>query len=145
MWRKSIETKIHLWFLTSAGQSPDVKPRGRWKEIDIAEVRSCHWPSFKDRALESHSLYVYFGPALIISCDKLHGRSEKRNLKLRNSQYIPLCLYQTWNNEDRTPQVDFILLPDDSIPWKGKNEVSLKETVCEPYADMIIMINANFD
>ena len=28
---------------------------------------------------------------------------------------------------------------------KEKNEVSLKETVCEPYADMIIIINANFD
>ena len=61
---------------------PDIKPRGCWKEIDIAEVRSYHWLSFEDRALESHSLYVYFGPALIISCDKLHGRSEEKESEI---------------------------------------------------------------
>ena len=93
---------IDFWFLTSAVQSPDVKPPGRGKEIlwprllsaviqfyrckiialardlsstfDIAEVRSRHWPSFEDKALESHSLYVYFSPALFISCDRLYGR-----------------------------------------------------------------------
>ena len=42
--------------------------------FDIAEVRSRHWPSFEDRALESHSLYIYFCPALFISCVRLYGR-----------------------------------------------------------------------
>ena len=97
---------MDFWFLTSAAQSPDVKPPGREKEIlwprllraviqftylifsivvialardlsstfDFAEVRSHHWPSFEDRALENHSLYVYFCPPLFISCDRLYGR-----------------------------------------------------------------------
>ena len=42
--------------------------------FDFAEVRSHHWPSFEDRALENHSLYVYFCPPLFISCDRLYGR-----------------------------------------------------------------------
>ena len=45
----------------------------------IAEMWSRHRPPFKDGSLESHTLYVYLCPALIISSSILNIRDGKEN------------------------------------------------------------------
>ena len=72
----------------------------------IAEVRSRHCPSFEDKALESHSLYVYFCPALFISCDRLYGREGILLVGISNT-----CLFsctEAANIKNGTPQADVI-------------------------------------